>query len=126
MLNFRMIYQYLNLSLKSHLYLESYRLVCKRKKPAFALQNLQFLIYSSVFGTNESNSDKQYYIFFKWLRRSRATKQFSGLYKASFSACLLFLFVLSWSVGVFMTVFFFFHERQTNPTDIQKHCDLCS
>lgn len=52
MLNFNMIYQYLNLNLKSHPYLEFYRLVCRRKKPDFALRNLQFLIYSSVFGTN--------------------------------------------------------------------------
>lgn len=73
MLNFNIVYQYLNLSLKSHLYLESCRLVCGRKNPAFALWNLQFLFYSSVFGTNQSDSDNV--IFFQVLEEKEVYKQ---------------------------------------------------
>lgn len=64
MLNFRMVYQYLNLSLKSHLYLESYRLVCRKKKSWFcSSESSVFHLFLSLAQMNPTRINLMLYFF---------------------------------------------------------------
>lgn len=118
-----MVYQYLNLSLKSHLYLESCRLVCGRKKTAFALWNLQFLFYSSVWHKLIWLINLMLYIF-QVLEEKEVYKPVFRSLESKLSCLPTFFGLFCLGVLGLLWLCFFFFERQADQTDIQKHYNL--